>query len=54
MATKNKIYLIEVNGRGAYVIYGSIGIKQYYYYTKKEAMKMYRNEKQWYKYPEMI
>ena len=35
------IYLIEKNIFGAIKIYGSIGTKTYYYYTKKEAIKKY-------------
>ena len=38
------IYLIERNIRGAWVIYGSIGIRQYYDYTKKEAKQKYLDE----------
>ena len=38
------IYLIERNIRGAWVIYGSIGIRQYYDYTKREAKKLYLEE----------
>lgn len=43
------IYLIERNIRGAWVIYGSIGIRQYYDYTKKEAKQKYLDEikKKW-------
>ena len=35
---------IERNIHGAWVIYGDIGIKQYYYYTKKQAIQMYEEE----------
>lgn len=38
------IDFIERNIRGAWVIYGSLGIRQYYYYTKKEAERLYRKE----------
>ena len=38
------IYLIERNIRGAWVIYGSIGIRQYYDYTKSEAKQKYLDE----------
>ena len=40
----NPIFFIEKNIRGAWVIYGDIGIKQYYGYTKAEATKKYKNE----------
>ena len=36
--------IVEKNVHGAWVIYGNIGIRQYYYYTKKQAMDMYREE----------
>ena len=35
------IYLIEKNLHGAIVIYGAIGVKQYYYYSKKKAIEKY-------------
>lgn len=35
------ICLIEKNVHGAWVIYGVIGVKQYYYYTKKNAISRY-------------
>lgn len=35
------IYFMERNIHGAWVVYGIDGIKQYYYYTKKEAKKKY-------------
>lgn len=38
------IWLVEKNIRGAWVIYGVIGIKQYYYYTKKDAICKYKQE----------
>ena len=38
------IHLVERNIRGAWVIYGEIGVRQYYYYTKKRAMELYRQE----------
>lgn len=41
---KGMIYFVEKNIRGAWVVCGKIGMRQYYYYTKKEAMKMYSNE----------
>lgn len=38
------IYFVERNVHGAWVIYGALGVRQYYYYTKKRAMELYRNE----------
>ena len=38
------IHLVERNIRGAWVIYGLLGVRQYYYYTKREAMRLYREE----------
>lgn len=35
---------VEKNIHGAWVIYGDIGIRQYYYYTKKQAIQMYKEE----------
>ena len=39
---KAKIFFIERNIRGAWVVYGSEGIKQYYGYTKQQAKNMYQ------------
>ena len=41
---KSVIHLMEKNYHGAWVVYGEIGIKQYYGYTKKEARAMYIKE----------
>lgn len=38
------IYLVERNIRGAVVVYGEIGIRQYYYYSKAEAVRKYKEE----------
>lgn len=38
------IYFMEKNHYGAWVVYGTEGIKQYYGYTKKQAETMYRLE----------
>ena len=38
------IYFSERNIRGAWVVYGVNGVKQYYGYTKKEAERRYREE----------
>ena len=35
---------IEKNVHGAWVIYGAVGVRQYYYYPKAEAMKKYLAE----------
>lgn len=44
MAIIQKIYFTERNVHGAWVVYGIIGIKQYYFYTKKQAERLYREE----------
>lgn len=38
------IYFIEKNIHGAWVIWGKLGIRQYYYYTKREAKQRYIEE----------
>ena len=38
------IHCIERNIHGAWVIYGALGVRQYYYYTKKQAVDLYRQE----------
>lgn len=38
------IDFVEKNIHGAWVVWGIIGIRQYYYYTKKEAMELYKKE----------
>ena len=38
------IFFVEKNIRGAWVIYGAIGVKQYYGYTKAEAVAKYKEE----------
>lgn len=38
------IFCIERNIRGAWVIYGKVGIRQYDGYTKAEAVKRYKDE----------
>lgn len=40
----NNIGLVERNIRGAWVVWGSLGIRQYYYYTKAEAVRRYKEE----------
>ena len=36
------IQFVERNARGAWVVYGADGIKQYYGYTKAEAIRRYK------------
>lgn len=38
------IWLIERNVRAAWVIYGEIGIRQYYGYSKQQAKEKYLDE----------
>lgn len=40
---KHLIDFVERNIHGAWVIYGIAGIRQYYYYTKKDAIKKYKD-----------
>ena len=42
--TDNDIWMTERNIHGAWVVYGVLGIRQYYYYTKKEAIALYKKE----------
>lgn len=41
---KGYIFFIERNIRGAWVVCGRLGYRQYYGYTKKQAKEMYINE----------
>ena len=41
---KGNVFLVEKNIRGAWVVYGAIGVKQYYGYSKSEAVKRYEEE----------
>ena len=43
MPEKAKIFFIGKNLRGAYVVYGSEGVKQYYGLTKEQAKKQYQS-----------
>lgn len=36
------VFFVERNIRGAWVVYGLCGIKQYYGYTRKEAIERYK------------
>ena len=38
------VFFTECNVRGAWVIYGALGVRQYYGYTKKQAEKLYKDE----------
>lgn len=40
----NPISMIEKNIRGAWVVYGLLGIRQYYGYTKTQSIEMYKKE----------
>ncbi len=37
-----KILMVQKNQRGAWVVYGSEGVKQFYGYSKKEAIERYK------------
>lgn len=39
---KDDIFFIEQNIHGAWVIYGAIGVRQYYGYSKRAAQAKYR------------
>lgn len=39
-----EIYFTEKNIYGAWVVYGLIGVKQYYGYTKREAERRYKEQ----------
>lgn len=41
---KSIITFIEKNIHGAWVIWGALGIRQYYYYTKQGAKRKYIEE----------
>ena len=38
------IAFVERNDRGAWVIYGKLGVRHYYYYTKDDAIMKYEAE----------
>jgi 2-hydroxy-3-keto-5-methylthiopentenyl-1-phosphate phosphatase len=40
----NPILMVEHNIHGGWAIYGCLGVKQYYGYTKSQAIKMYKEE----------
>ena len=41
-AVKSVVFFVERNHRGAWVVYGEAGVKQYYGYTKKQAVQLYK------------
>lgn len=40
----SNIFFMERNVRGAWVIYGRLGVRQYYGYSKKQAKEKYLEE----------
>lgn len=42
--SKSTIHFMERNIHGAWVVYGVMGIRQYYYYTKAQAKQKYLEE----------
>ena len=42
--SKNPIHFMEKNIHDVWVVYGLMGVKQYYYYTKAQARQMYIDE----------
>lgn len=38
------IYYVDKNIRGAWVIYGDLGVRQYYGYTKRQSIERYQND----------
>lgn len=44
MGNRSDVWMIERNVYGSWVIYGALGVRQYYDYTKKEAIERYREE----------
>lgn len=41
MKQSDYIYFVERNVHGAWVVYGELGIRQYYYHTKAESIREY-------------
>lgn len=39
---KSPIYFVERNIHGGYAIYGLLGVRQFYGYTKAEAIQKYK------------
>ena len=46
MLVNKIIHLVERNIRGAWVIYGALGVRQYYYMSRAEAVSSYKQEYQ--------
>ena len=44
MPEKAKVFFIDKNIHGAFVVYGSEGVKQYYGCTKAQVQEKYRQE----------
>lgn len=38
------VYFMEKNIHGAWVVYGALGVRQYYGYSKAEAKRRYTEE----------
>lgn len=36
------VFFVERNHRGAWVDYGAAGVKQYYGYTERQAVQLYK------------
>ena len=41
---RGPIYFMEKNVHGAWVVYGVLGVRQYYYYSKAQARQKYVKE----------
>lgn len=44
MINQGTVYFAERNIRGAWVVYGAVGVRQYYGYSKREALRRYKEE----------
>ena len=44
MTKMGDVFFVEKNVRGAWVIYGKLGVRQYYGYTKARAVSLYKEE----------
>ena len=43
MSPDSTVYFAERNHRGGWAVYGAVGVKQYYGYTKKQAIQLYKD-----------
>ena len=43
---RNCVYFMEKNVHGAWVVYGELGVRQYYYMSRAEAISSYKQEYQ--------